>query len=194
MFPPWLGYAGVNTRSERIIRNFFKKGSGADEVRAQLPGLYPRLWRFALSLTGDRQSADDLAQATAMRAIEQADKFQAGTTLAAWLFTMMRRIWLNEKRAERIRGTGSMVSLDDIELPSNEASAEMNTFTRQVFDQVMALPEAQRTTLFLVYVEGHSYREAAEVLGIPIGTVMSRLAAARKTIQDQTDQRKARSQ
>jgi len=179
-----------NTRSEPIIRNFFAKGSGQEEVRSQLPGFYPRLWRFSLSLSGERNSADDLAQATSARALEHAEKFQAGTSLAAWLFTMARRIWLNEKRAERIRGAGGLVSIDEFELPSPETDAEMNTFARQVLKQVMALPEAQRSTVVLVYVEGYTYREASEVLGIPIGTVMSRLAAARTKLQTAQEQRK----
>ena len=152
-------------------------------MKSGLPGLYPRLWRFALSLSGDRSAADDLAQATALRALEHADKFQPGTSLIAWLFTMARRIWLNEKRAERVRTAGGLVAIDDIELPGTGLDSDTNIFARQVFDQVMALPEAQRSTVLLVYVEGHTYKETAEILDIPIGTVMSRLAAARAKIQ-----------
>lgn len=161
-------------------------------MRSELPRLYPRLWRFALSLTGDRESAEDLAQATAIRAIEQAGKFKSGTSMVAWLFTMMRRLWLNELRASHIRGAGRMVPIDEVELPSTEANAEVNTFRRQVFEQVMRLPEAQRSTVVLVYVEGYTYREASEILDVPIGTVMSRLAAARQTIQALSDVQKVR--
>lgn len=160
-------------------------------MRAGLPDLYPRLWRFALSLTGERTGADDLAQATAARALEQAAKYQAGTSLSAWLFTMARRIWLNEKRAERIRGAGTLVPVEDIDLPAQTADAETNRMAREVLTKVMALPEAQRATVLLVYVEGHTYKEAAAILEIPIGTVMSRLAAARQKLQTATDQRRA---
>ena len=160
-------------------------------MRAGLPDLYPRLWRFALSLTGERAGADDLAQATAARALEQAAKYQAGTSLAAWLFTMARRIWLNEKRAERIRGAGALVPIEEIDLPAQNPDAETNRMAREVLMRVMALPEAQRATVLLVYVEGHTYKEAAAILEIPIGTVMSRLAAARQKIQTAPDLRKA---
>ncbi|WP_422374448.1 RNA polymerase sigma factor [Roseibium sp.] len=160
-------------------------------MRAGLPELYPRLWRFALSLTGERAGADDLAQATAARALEQAAKYQAGTSLSAWLFTMARRIWLNEKRAERIRGTGTLVPIEQIDLPAQNPDVETNRMAREVLTRVMALPEAQRATVLLVYVEGHTYKEAAAVLEIPIGTVMSRLAAARQKLQTAPDQRKA---
>ena len=158
-----------------------------------MPEVYPRIWRFALALSGDRSSADDLAQATAMRAIEHAGKFQAGTSLDRWLFTIARRIWLNEKRAESVRRAGGLVPVEDFELPDTGADTEENIFAREVFSQVMALPEAQRATVLLVYVEGNSYREASEILDIPIGTVMSRLAAARKAIQQAQKLGKVRS-
>lgn len=128
-----------------------------------------------------------------MRALEHADRFEAGTALDVWLFTIARRIWLNERRSERIRNAGGLVSVDEFDLPAPGPDVETNIFARQVFDQVMALPEAQRSTVLLVYVEGYAYREAAEILGIPIGTVMSRLAAAREKIQRAPDMRKARS-
>lgn len=161
-------------------------------MQAGLPGAYPRLWRFALSLTGDRAAADDLAQATAARALEHGEKFQPGTKLEAWLFTLARRIWLNEKRAERVRRAGGLAPVEEIDISDAGPDAETNIFAREVLKRVMALPEAQRATVVLVYVEGHSYREAADILDIPIGTVMSRLAAARKTLQDAVTERKAR--
>lgn len=153
-----------------------------------MPRVYPRIWRFALSLTGDRTAADDLVQTVAARALENAGKFQPDTSLDAWLFTMTRRVWLNEKRAERIRSAGAMSSLDMSELPAKDIDPETNILVRQVLTQVMALPEAQRATVMLVYVEGYKYAEAAEILDIPIGTVMSRLASARKTLQSAAEQ------
>lgn len=165
------------------MRNFLQSRSSENEIRAALPKLYPRLWRFSLALTGQSSHADDLAQATVLRAIENASKYTAGTNLDGWVFTIARRIWLNEKRAAKVRNEGNLVSLDATDLPDPKSGPETNIFQRQVFEQVMALPEAQRVTVLLVYVEGYAYREAAELLDIPIGTVMSRLAAARKTIQ-----------
>ena len=151
-------------------------------MRAGLAALYPRLWRFALSLSGNRAAADDLAQATVERALQNAGKYQAGSHLDRWLFTMARRIWLNEKRAEAVRRAGGLVPVEEIDIPAAGPDTEANIFAREVFHQVMGLPEAQRTAVLLVYVEGYRYREAAALLDIPVGTVMSRLAAARKSI------------
>ena len=156
-----------------------------------MAALYPRLWRFSLALTGDRPSADDLAQATVTRALENAEKFQAGTNLDRWLFTLARRIWLNEKRSEQVRRAGGLVAIEESDIPSPEMDTETNIIAREVFNQVMMLPEAQRIVVLMVYVEGYRYREAAEMLDIPIGTVMSRLAAARKTIQATDSSQKA---
>lgn len=162
-------------------------------MRKGLPEIYPRLWRFSLALTGDRSSADDLAQAASTRAMEHADKFQPGTDLDRWVFTIARRIWLNEKRSEKVRRAGGLVPIEDCDIPSPSPNTETNIIAREVFNQVMKLPEAQRIVVLMVYVEGYRYREAAEVLDIPIGTVMSRLAAARKTIQsEETSQRTAK--
>lgn len=151
-------------------------------VRAGLPEVYPRLWRYALVLSGNRASADDLAQKACIRALENAAKFQPGTHLDRWVFTIARRIWLNELRAETVRRGNGLVAVDDIELASQNLDAETNIFASEVFSAIGGLPEAQRETVTLVYLEGYSYKEAATMLDIPIGTVMSRLAAARKTI------------
>ncbi len=181
-----------NLGGDPIIRRLFHRRTSEDEIRESLPDLYPRLWRFALALTGQAHHADDLAQAAALRAIEKADKYQADTQLDAWVFTIARRIWLNEMRAAKVRNEGNLVSLDAIELPDPRSGPETNIFHREVFNNVMALPEAQRVTVLLVYVEGYAYKEAADMLDIPIGTVMSRLSAARKRIQEQHMPQEAR--
>lgn len=95
---------------------------------------------------------------------------------------MAQRIWLNELRANAVRKGGGLYPVEDLDLPSNDPDSETNFFTRQVLSEVNALPEAQRASVMLVYVEGFSYAEAADALDVPIGTIMSRLAAARKTI------------
>jgi RNA polymerase sigma-70 factor, ECF subfamily len=149
-----------------------------------LPGLYPRLWRYCLALTGARDHAQDLAQTACLRAIEKAHLFETGTRLDFWLFRLTQRVWLNELRARVVRQQGGLVPIDDVELPDAAPDPEMNIFARQVFSQVMGLPEAQRTAVILVYVEGLSYKEASDVMEVPIGTIMSRLAAARQKITD----------
>lgn len=151
-------------------------------VRAGMAQIYPRLWRFAFSLSGSRAGADDLAQRTCARALERAEQFTVGTHLDRWLLTMARRIWLNELRADTVRRGAGLVPVEDTDLAADILPAEMNIFAGEVFSSIAALPEAQRETVLLVYVEGYAYREAADMLEVPIGTVMSRLAAARKTI------------
>jgi len=138
-------------------------------------------------LTKDRPTADDLAQATCERALINASKFTPGTDLDRWLFTMARRIWLNDIRAAKVRQGTGIVSLEQHDLPDNHADTEMNILAREVFDIVQTLPDAQRLTTMLVYVEGYTYREAADILEIPVGTVMSRLSVARKTIAATVD-------
>ncbi|MEL7090845.1 MAG: RNA polymerase sigma factor [Pseudomonadota bacterium] len=144
--------------------------------------MFPRLWRYSVSLTGRRDWGDDLAQTTCVRALDRGDQFQPGTHLDRWLFTMAKRIWLNELRARKVRTGGGLVPVEEIDLPDTSADQETNIQARDVLNKVNALPEAQRHAVFLVYVEGYSYKEAAAIMEIPIGTVMSRLAAARKSI------------
>lgn len=137
-------------------------------------------------LSQDVTTANDLAQAAALRAIEKAHLYKAGTQLDRWIFTLTRRLWLNEIRATAIRRAGGLVSIEEIDLPDGRADTETNIFAREVFAKVLKLPEALRETVLLVYIEGLSYREASETLEIPIGTVMSRLAAARKKMAVET--------
>nr|WP_299870242.1 RNA polymerase sigma factor [uncultured Hoeflea sp.] len=144
--------------------------------------MFPRLWRCALVLTSNRDAAFDLAQATCLRALENHEKFEAGTALDRWLFRMAHRIWLNELRATAVRRGGGLQPIEDIDIPDTNMSAETNIFFGEVLQTVNELPEAQRTCVLLAYVEGFKYAEVAEILDIPVGTVMSRLAAARKTV------------
>ena len=152
------------------------------EVERELKQVFPSLWRFALTLTGRPDLADDLAQATSVRVLEKQAQFTPGTNFRAWCFTLCRTIWLNELRREAIRRTEGLEAVRAEDMPAGQFDAETNIFVTQVFNEVMGLPEAIRNTVGLVYVEGFTYREAAELLDVPIGTVMSRLAAARKRL------------
>jgi RNA polymerase sigma-70 factor, ECF subfamily len=159
------------------------------ELQRQLPQLVPRLWRFALRLTQNKADAEDLMQRTYVRALERREQWQSGTSLVSWLFAIMHSIWMNELRSAARRRVGSFASEDheEIELAGNDDQAarsdpEYQMMCKQVVVAVNELPEAQRVVLMLVAVEGLSYKEAAQVLDIPIGTVMSRLARGRLTI------------
>jgi RNA polymerase sigma-70 factor, ECF subfamily len=149
-----------------------------DEVRAGLSVYLARLWRYGLTLSKSRDVAEDLVQATCLRALERAHQFQPGTKLDRWLFVILRSIWLNEVRSRRIREGGGFVEAEQV-LFSDGEEIEENIFVGQVLNAVHELPLAQRETVLLVYVEGMSYSEAGEFLGTPIGTIMSRLSAAR---------------
>jgi RNA polymerase sigma-70 factor (ECF subfamily) len=148
-------------------------------VIAELPGLLPRLWRYALVLSRNPDVAEDLVQATCVRALEKSAQFVVGTRLDRWLFTILRSIWINQLRAQRVRTGAGVVDAERELVTDGLRDIETNILAVQTFERVLALPEGQRETLLLVYVEGLTYREAAEVLDVPIGTIMSRLAAAR---------------
>jgi RNA polymerase sigma factor (sigma-70 family) len=150
-----------------------------DVIIAELPALLPRLWRYGLVLSRDPVTAEDLVQATCVRALERSSQFMVGTRLDRWLFSILRSIWINQLRAQRIRTGEGLVDAEEVLVTDGAQQIETNIFAAQVFKQVQALPEAQRETVLLVYVEGLTYQEAASVLNVPPGTVMSRLAAAR---------------
>jgi RNA polymerase sigma-70 factor (ECF subfamily) len=152
------------------------------EVRAGLEPSLARLWRYALVLSRSRDVAEDLVQATCLRAIERADQFAPGTRMDRWLMAILRSIWLNEIRSRRVREGGGFVDAEDFLTTDGAREIEMNITASAVLREISRLPEAQRETVLLVYGEGYSYAEAAAALAIPIGTVMSRLAAARAAL------------
>lgn len=141
------------------------------------------VWRFALSLSGNPSTADDLTQATALRAIERAAQYREDGRLQGWLMTICRSIWLNELRASQLRRAEGLDTSEAMALADRKPGVETNIFASEVFTAIMALPEAQRSVVELVYVQELTYSEAARVLDVPIGTVMSRLFAARKKLK-----------
>jgi RNA polymerase sigma-70 factor (ECF subfamily) len=153
-------------------------------VIAELPSLLSRLWRYGLVLARNREAAEDLVQATCVRALERSSQFETGTRLDRWLFTILRSIWINQLRAQRVRLGQGVVDPEEALISDGVREIETNIFAAQVFREVLELPESQREAVLLVYVEGLTYREAAEVLKVPVGTIMSRLAAARVKLSE----------
>jgi RNA polymerase sigma-70 factor (ECF subfamily) len=142
--------------------------------------ILPKLRRFAWALAGSRDAGDDLVQAACERALSRLDQFQPGTRLDSWMYRIVQTIWLDRGRRQRTRGAEidpDLVALSDGGLGARQAEDRL-TLAR-VREAVAKLPEEQRAVLALVAIEGLSYREAAETLDIPVGTVMSRLARAR---------------
>ncbi|HVY20624.1 MAG TPA: sigma-70 family RNA polymerase sigma factor [Bauldia sp.] len=150
-----------------------------DPVIAGIGAELARLWRYGLVLSGNRDTAEDLVQATCVRALERSHQFQPGTRLDRWLIAILHSIWLNEVRARKVRQGQGLVDADAVLVFDGLRETETNILAAQVLREVQDLPEVQRETVYLVYVEGLTYREAAETLAVPIGTIMSRLAAAR---------------
>jgi RNA polymerase sigma-70 factor (ECF subfamily) len=144
-----------------------------------LIALIPRLRRYARALVGDRAAADDLVQDTLERAWAKLHLFREGTDLRAWLFTVMHNVHVN-----RIRAARPTEALDD-EMPelAQRAAQGDALLVRDLDRAIAALPATQREVLLLVALEDLSYEETARVLGIPIGTVMSRLARAREKLR-----------
>lgn len=151
------------------------------DVKAEIVEMIPRLRRFAWSLTGSRDEGDDLVQAACLKALGALDQYQPGTRLDAWMFRILRTGWIDRVRFSARRPQTSdpetLEAISDEGVGAREAEARL-TLAR-VRAAMAELPPEQREVLSLVAIEGLSYREAAEVLGCPIGTVMSRLGRAR---------------
>lgn len=154
----------------------------------QLREVLPRLRRFALSLTRDPGNADDLVQSTMEKAIGAWHKRHAEGDLRAWLFSILYRQFIDEKR--RAGRYAKLMQLLTGPAPTS-ASAEEIVIADATWDAFDKLPPESRALLMLVSVEGLSYREIGETLDIPIGTVMSRLSRARRALRE-LDEGKAR--
>jgi RNA polymerase sigma-70 factor (ECF subfamily) len=154
------------------------------DFHSQLTSLLPRLRRFALGLTGNRDDADDLVQAACVKALTKRHQWQPGTRLDSWVYRIIQTQRIDCLRREK----HAPVGLDDLDLPEQEDTHSANRIENEDLLQhtltaLAQLPEEQRVVMMLVVVEGHSYREVAELLELPQGTVMSRLARARLRMQ-----------
>lgn len=145
----------------------------------RLVELIPRLRRYARALVGDRSAADDLVQDTLERAWAKLHLYRRGTDLRAWLFTVMHNVHVNKVRATR--ATDSLE--DDMpELAQRPAQGDA-LLVRDLERSIARLPAEQRAVLLLVTLEEMSYDDVARTIGIPIGTVMSRLSRAREKLR-----------
>ncbi|ROQ18457.1 RNA polymerase sigma-70 factor (ECF subfamily) [Marinimicrobium koreense] len=155
------------------------------DFRSQLVALLPRLRRFALGLTASRDEADDLVQAACEKALVKQDQWQPDTRLDSWLYRIIQTQRIDHlRRAKRSPVSVPENAMPDLEDAQSADRAENEDLLRHTLKALEQLPEEQRAVMLLVVVEGHSYREVAEQLGIPQGTVMSRLARARLRVQE----------
>jgi RNA polymerase sigma-70 factor (ECF subfamily) len=150
----------------------------------ELVSRQPRLRRFGFALTGSMDDGDDLVQSALERALTRLDQFETGTRLDSWMYRIMQNMWVDLKRSAQSRREIRAEPADIEPLVVGDARREIEgrLFLAAVRRAVADLPPEQRSVLAVVCVEGLSYREAAQVLDIPIGTVMSRLSRARLAV------------
>ena len=157
----------------------------ANDVRHEMVALLPRLRRFAYAQTGSLEAADELVQSACERALSRLNQFTPGTRLDSWMFRIIHTLWIDRMRYARRRPEASVKV---VELMPFDARIHEQTEARAnlaiVRDAMAGLPEEQRAVLALVAIEGQSYQQAAETLGVPIGTIMSRLSRARRRLTD----------
>jgi len=183
--------AGLDAASMELVGRTdigcFDVTAESEKIGKQLVAFLPNLRRFAISLCRSRDVADDLVQAACERALANAGRFEAGTCFDAWMFRILRNLWIDHIRKQSTAGQQDDIDQrQDIASASDERNIEARLTLNRVARAITDLPDDQREVMLLVCVEDLSYKTAADVLGIPIGTVMSRLARARKNLAEAT--------
>jgi RNA polymerase sigma-70 factor (ECF subfamily) len=153
------------------------------QLRDELVKWIPNLRAFALSLTQSAQHSDDLVQDTLVKALANLDKFEIGTNLRAWLFTILRNSFYNEIRHRKYHQTATLDEIDPgaIDL---RATQEKYVEFQDVLKGLSRLVPEQREAIILIAAEGLSYEEAAAICKCPVGTVKSRLSRARRRLEE----------
>jgi RNA polymerase sigma-70 factor (ECF subfamily) len=151
----------------------------SDPFSEQLVATLPRLRRFARGLAGTVALADDLVQSACERALSRRHQYQEGTRFDSWMFRIVQTIWIDQLRSREVRKEEAEIEEDKVGTDEPMRRAEARLALEEVRRAASRLPPEQRTALMLVTVDGFSYKEAAEIAGVPVGTIMSRLARAR---------------
>jgi RNA polymerase sigma-70 factor, ECF subfamily len=152
-----------------------------ETVRGLIIDLLPRLRRFARTLTRTAHDADDLVQATVERALTRLDQWRPDSRLESWMFGIMKNAWIDEVRARARRER--MFAPAEAGENVGDAAAESTLHALTLQDALARLPDEQRLAVGLVLVEGLSYKEAAEIMEVPVGTLTSRLARGREALE-----------
>ncbi len=153
-----------------------------EDFRTELAGVIPHLRAFGRSLSGSRELADDLVQEALLKAWNARKRFQAGTNMRAWTFIILRNVFLSQMRRNRFRGEWDDLVADRVLAapPSQDRNVELGDLHRAM----QMLPTAQREALILIGAGGFAYEEAAEICGVAVGTIKSRVARGRVALEE----------
>ena len=157
------------------------EASATDAFRAELAALLPRLRRFGRVITRNVADADDLVQVAVEKALTHAGQWRPGSRMDSWMFGIMKNAWIDEVRARRRRER--VHAPEEAGATAGDSSAAARDIALSIGAAMEQLPEEQRMAIALVLVEGLSYKDAAAALDIPMGTLTSRLARGRETLQ-----------
>jgi RNA polymerase sigma-70 factor, ECF subfamily len=159
-------------------------GMAAGDIQRRMVNMLPRLQRFVHSLTKGNSLSEDLVQETYVRALAHLDQWQPGSRLDSWMFRIARNLWIDQVRSEKFRGevvdievVGHLLSCD------GQSLAENRILLDELRRDIAELPMDQRDVIRLVWFYGMSYKETGKLLNVPPGTVMSRMARVRDTLQ-----------
>ena len=151
------------------------------EFKSQLAAVIPHLRAFGRSISGSRDLADDLVQETLMKAWAARQRFQAGTNMRAWTFIILRNLYLSQMRRARFKGEWDDLVAD--RLLAAPASQDRHVELGDMQRALLHLPQPQREALILVGAGGFAYEEAAEICGVAVGTIKSRVARGRVALE-----------
>lgn len=152
-----------------------------EEFRRELAQVIPHLRAFGRSLSGSRDLADDLVQETLLKAWNARQRFQAGTNIRAWTFIILRNVFLSQMRRNRFRGEWDDLAAERV--LAAPASQDKHVELSDLHRAMQMLPPAQREALILIGAGGFAYEEAAEICGVAVGTIKSRVARGRTALE-----------
>lgn len=153
-----------------------------EAIRHQMVQLLPRLRRFAIALTGSAADGDDLVQDTLERALKNLHAWEPGTRLDSWMFRIAKNRFIDNRRSAGRARTVVLEAAEESSALDGERAIQSHLNFQDTAKALQALPEEQRQAVALVLVDGLSYREAADILEIPIGTLTSRISRAREAL------------
>jgi RNA polymerase sigma-70 factor, ECF subfamily len=160
----------------------------AGAVKEKLVSILPKMQRFARVLTGSRDAADDLVQQACERFLRKPEISDGVMCLESWMYRVIHNAWIDEKRSMRTKLSDPLEASAEIVGENGEHTVTVRSTLARIRLEMAKLPVEQRTALMLVCVDGLSYQEAAGILGIPVGTLMSRLCRARLALAEKMRQ------